>query len=306
MKPIHFLIGLFFILFGTALFMSNLGYKPWHLARLLSVIGPILLILLGISLLWRGRIPSGVALALVVLFVGVTVAFFLGYLQTCSVETDFLVEASTYPSLSAGKLELKFESGKLMLGPTTKQWAEGQFNGVAAITKVRKTNGKLALEIEPEDHINKRFYGDRQRSVWNLNISPRLAWEIYINAGAVEGNLNLAQIPLHHLDMNFGAGELEIKLGGNGRHAVVGIYSGASNLKILIPETTGLRIRLDGAMAKTNLGASGLFMVNNRFVSDNYETANERIDLDLNIGVSNLEIKRIPTFPTNKTAEQEI
>ena len=44
MKPIHFLIGLFFILFGTALFMSNLGYNPWHLARLLSVIFPAVIL----------------------------------------------------------------------------------------------------------------------------------------------------------------------------------------------------------------------------------------------------------------------
>ena len=297
MKPVHLIIGLFFILLGTALFMSNLGYNPWHLARLLSVIFPLLLIFWGISLLWKGRIPNGAALALVIIFVGTTVAFFLVYPQTHSVETDLLVEASSYPASSAGKLDLKFGAGKLVLGSTTKQWAEGQFSGVAAITRVRETNGKLTLEIEPEDHINKGFPGDRRRSVWKLNISPRLAWEININAGAVEGNLNLAQIPLHHLNLNFGASDLEIILGNNGRHGLVRINSGASNLKILIPETTGLRIRLDGALAKTNLGASGFFMVNNRFVSENYETANERIDLDLKIGVSNLEVKRIPVPP---------
>jgi hypothetical protein len=306
MKPVHFLIGLFFIVFGTVLFMSNLGYKPWQLARLFSAIGPLLLILVGISLLWRGRIPRGISLALIVLFVGVTVVFFLGYPLTSSVETDLLIEALTYPSPSAGKLDLKFSAGKLVLGSTNKQWAEGQFSGVAAITKVRETNRKLALEIEPKDRINPRFPGDRQQSVWKLNISPQLTWEININAGAVEGNLNLGQIPFHHLNLNCGASDLEIRLGGNGRHGMVRINSGASTLRFLIPETTGVRIRLDGAMAKTNLGASGLFKVNNRFVSDNYETAHERIDLNLHIGVSNLEIERIPMLPTNNTTRQEI
>jgi hypothetical protein len=86
---------------------------------------------------------------------------------------------------------------------------------------------------------------------------------------------------------------MAIKLGGNGKHAIVKVKAGASNLEILIPETTGIKVSLDGALTKTNLEELGFIPINKRYVSTNYETAEERIDLDLNISASNFQLKRI-------------
>lgn len=308
MKPLNFLLGLFLILLGTAFFMNSIGYRSWTLMRLSPVIGPLLLILLGIGLLWKGRIPSGVAFALVLLFVGATIAVYLlnpKFSPVPEVKTHLLADLSDYPVLSAGKLELKYGAGKLVLGSTSEYWAEGRFRGFSAVSRVTETNQKLQLDIEPEEHGSRRLNVEHQRSVWELNLSSQLPWEIDIKTGAVKGDLNLAGIPLHRLNLNFGAGEMEIRLGGNGQHTLVRINAGASDLRILVPETSGLRVKLTGAMTKTNLEDSGLFAANNRYVSENYEMADERIDLELKIAVSNLEIKRIPV-PANGLSESEI
>ncbi|NLW55633.1 MAG: hypothetical protein GX050_03240 [Firmicutes bacterium] len=297
MKPINFLLGLFLLLLGTVFFMNSIGYCSWALLRLSPLIGPFLLILLGIGLLWKERIPKGIAFGLVLLFVGVTVAFYLINPQFSPVqkaETHLLVNFDAYPELSAGKLKLKYGAGELTLGATSEHWVEGRFRGLPAVPNFTEKNRKLHLNIRPKIHIGRRSRAGQQRSVWKLNLSPQLPWEIELQTGAIKGNLNLTGIPLHQLNLKIGASAMEIRLGGNGQYSLVRIDTGASDLRIFVPVSVGLRVKLDGALTKTNLEASGLFFSNHRFVSENYESAAERIDLELNLAVSRLEIIRIP------------
>ncbi|HBG17682.1 MAG TPA: hypothetical protein DDW93_12950 [Firmicutes bacterium] len=293
MKPTNLIAGLFLILLGAIFFMNNLGYDSWYLLRLLPIIGPILLILFGLSLLWKGKISRGVAFAIVLLVVGTVILLFpKTALET--VEESFLVSFSDYPALSAGALELNFGAGRLAIGSTTESWAEGRFLEIPALSSITETDQKLKLKIRAKNDKFKYNRFNHQQPVWELNLSPQLAWEVFIHTGAIKGDLDLRGVPLHRLDLNCGAGEIGIRLGNNSTHTIVKVSAGASSLKISIPESTGIRVHLDGALTKTNFEEIGLFLHNKRYVSANYETATERIDLELNIAVSNFELKRIP------------
>ncbi len=292
MKPTNFIGGLFLILLGTILLMNNLGYGSWHLIRLLPVIGPLLLILLGVSFLWKGKIPRGIAFAITILVIGGIILFFL---KTTFEKTNehFQVSSSDYLALSTGALDLNFGAGKLAIGAANENWAEGHLQGIPAIISIADLDKNLKLKIRPENNRIKYFRFTRQEPVWEINLSPRISWKLLIHTGAVKGDINLKDIPLYRLDLNFGASDMAIKLGGNGKHAIVKVKAGASNLEILIPETTGIKVSLDGALTKTNLEELGFIPINKRYVSTNYETAEERIDLDLNISASNFQLKRI-------------
>ncbi len=292
MKPTNFIGGLFLILLGTILFINNLGYGAWHLIRLLPFIGPILLILLGFSLLWKGKIPRGIAFIIIILLIG-TVILLFSKTSFEKVEEHFLINTSDYPALSAGTLDLNFGAGKLIIGTTSENWAEGYFQEIPAIISTADSDNNLKLKIKPEDNKFNHSKYTHQKPVWKINLSPRIAWKLLINIGAVKGELNLQNISFSQLDLNFGAGDMEIRLGGNGKHTNVKIKAGASNIEILIPETTGVKVTLDGALTKTNLGELGFLPFDKRYVSTNYETAEERIDLDLDIAVSNFQLKRI-------------
>ncbi len=297
MKPVNFLLGLFLLLLGTVFFMNSLGYRSWIMLRLLPLIGPIFLILLGLGLLWRGTIPRGIAVLLILLFVGTTVALFLvdpRFSPVQKAETHLQIDFATYPELSAGKLNLKYGAGELTFGTTTEYWAEARFRGLPAVTGVAEKNRKLHLDLKPEVDTGWPWRTVRPRPVWEVKLSPQLPWEIELKTGAVKGDLNLTGIPLRQLDLKLGAGAMTLKLGGNGQQALVKIKAGASSLRIVAPTNTGLSVKLDGAVNKTNMEAFGLILTNQRYVSDNYETATERIDLELAIAVSNLEIIRIP------------
>ncbi len=62
----RFLLGLTFIVVGTAMFMVNMGYTSWNYLYRLVQLWPVLLILFGLSLMWGGKIPRLLALLIAV------------------------------------------------------------------------------------------------------------------------------------------------------------------------------------------------------------------------------------------------
>lgn len=65
-----FLLSALFILAGVVLFLERLGYTWWGFPGELLNYWPIILIIIGISLFWGGRIPRWLAFFVMVILVG--------------------------------------------------------------------------------------------------------------------------------------------------------------------------------------------------------------------------------------------
>jgi hypothetical protein len=141
-------------------------------------------------------------------------------------------------------------------------------------------------EIE-QPWINRQYHGDR----WNLQISPELAWDLDINAGAVDGQIDLTGVPIKRLNCSVGAGNMEFILDKNGANSQFNIDAGASNIELQIPGDTGVSIELDGALSANNLDELGWTRTGNQYVSPNYEKASSRVDCNIDLSVGNLTVK---------------
>lgn len=316
MRTGAFLISLFLILIGVVSLLINLGYGSWRLFHLLPYIWPTLLIVLGLALLWKGHIPFWFALLITVILTGSVIAIFLNTPQNNGLpeEEEFSIRRFDYPQLSAGELKISFGAGQLYLGAGASDWFEGRFTGLAPVEKVTVSNDRLQLQVEPEEGVREgwfrtlrfrrwskdpdRSYGwrmDAKENRWDLEISTQLPWSIEIQTGAVQGRFDLKGVPLTRFDLKSGAGDLEIRMGNNGPHSKLKIDAGLSKLRFLLPKNTGLRIDLHGALTETNLGKTGFLVNNQRYLSPNYQTATEKVDLDLNLAVGQFELEWITT-----------
>lgn len=74
---VTFIIGTAFILTGIAAIMINLGYHNWSLLVLARKLWPVLLILAGLGILWKGVIPRWLAIVLLLVMTGILIALFL-------------------------------------------------------------------------------------------------------------------------------------------------------------------------------------------------------------------------------------
>jgi len=71
----------------------------------------------------------------------------------------------------------------------------------------------------------------------------------------------------------------------------VDIEAGVSSIKLEIPDGTGVKIRLDGALISKNLANSGLEKIGDYYYSENYDDAENKIDINVKMGVGNIDLR---------------
>ncbi len=289
------LLALSFILAGMVIFLSNLGYVSPEFVRQLFRFWPLILIIVGLSLFWGGIIPRFIAVILVVvLTAGVLVLAFVipGPGPQAGVQTDLRVEQGRYPGLETGRLSLHFGGGRLFVDGQTDHWFDGSFRGPSeTIPSYNVEHQRLALSLR-ERRVS--LPGRNIINVWNIHLSPSLAWDLDVESGAVDGELDLSGLPLDNLNIKVGAGNITVRLGDNGADVQMRVEAGAANMKILVPEDTGLDIRMNGVLANTNLRDLGWPQVNGRYRSPLYDRAMSRVKLDIDVAVGNFTVEVLP------------
>ena len=299
MRISSFIVGLLLVLAGVIAFMNNIGLGSWELVREAFKFWPVVLIVIGFSLFWDGRIPRWLALILVLLvsagvvFLGLSTPYtqdFQGARKYFGGQTHFSVESQEYPDLTGGELNVKFGGGSLHVNPAAEGWFRGVFSGPQRVVPVQESE-QTRLKVDlVQDGSRINLGGGSNR--WDLDLSPGIPWTVSLDIGAVSGRLNLYGIPLDHLDLQFGAGDVDLQLGENGEEASVVISSGASNLKVRVPEDVGLRIEVKGALARTNIQEHNFPVIDERYTSPHYEEADSRIDMKVDMAVGNFELER--------------
>ena len=292
-----FLIATILVLAGVVLLMLNLGYGSWQMVTEVWKFWPILLVLLGLSLLWGGRIPYWLALVIVVALAGVVVFLFLktpGLLAN-RYDTEVTIGRQQYPGLSTGSVNIAFGGGRLTLGTETNEWLAGQFGNQGVSSRVKVQNGRLEAVLQ---NPGKPWgFGPQSENRWNIGLSPDITWDLELNAGAVEGQLNLTHIPLKEVDLKLGAGDINLMMGDNGAKTRVEAEAGAAQLTVMVAGDTGVSVKYDGVISQTNLKELGFKVVNGRYVSPNYDEAPSKIDIDLDMAVGEFRLETASAVP---------
>ena len=71
------MVVLFFILAGRVFFLINSGYGSWSILRLTPQFWPVLLIVLSLSLLCKGPIPSWFGFSLILILMTLVIYIFV-------------------------------------------------------------------------------------------------------------------------------------------------------------------------------------------------------------------------------------
>lgn len=79
MRPGRFILALILIVTGSVMVLVNMGYSSWAFFRRLIEFWPVLLIILGISLLWGGDIPRWLGILVVIAVVAGIILLAINY-----------------------------------------------------------------------------------------------------------------------------------------------------------------------------------------------------------------------------------
>lgn len=163
----------------------------------------------------------------------------------------------------------------------------------------KSTNSHFNLETDSlnqnislsytEGNIN--FDGsDRNLNKALLKLNEKPIWNFDIKIGAAKMNADFSKLKSRMINIETGAASSKIKLGDLIDTCNIIINSGASSVKLEIPENAGTIVETDMALSSRNF--EGLIFDGKKFKSDNFEKAQKKIFLKINGGISSFKITR--------------
>jgi hypothetical protein len=282
---------------GVLFLLNNLGIVDWGVWNDLWRLWPLILIAIGLDLLIGRRNPL-ISLVIILVVIGAGAAFLAstgglrgaGNVATSEVSVPLSGATRAEVDLNFGfgtlRVDGNGQTGQLATG-TVGFWQ----NRGTPRQDVDMSGGRIRLSLEQRSQGFTLFGGPPGDVNWDLHLSPDVPMELKANLGAGNSVLDLTQLNVTNLDVNSGAGNTTVRLPESAGALSANIDGGVGNITLGIPDGVQARIGVNSGLGNVD--------VDNRFTKDGdayvtsgYNAASERVDIDLKVGVGNVEIGR--------------
>ncbi|MCC7368558.1 MAG: hypothetical protein IT306_09055 [Chloroflexi bacterium] len=285
---------------GIVLLLNNLQILPWSVWRDIWQYWPVLLILLGLEALATGRVAWGMLVLLVVLIpvlgIGVSAIDFASYWHEATRPSNApLTQAFSQPleGAATAAVEMEYGAGALDVGPLPADLrdtvlVDGLVSGHQNIrfdARATVRNDRHTIRIAPDD-------GDRHFDLgrFQLRLSPTVPTDLRIEAAISELNVNLESLRVPNLAIETGASQARITLPAQGQ-TNASIEGGAARIEVIVPPNVAARISVDGGPNRIEIDERRFPRQGDEYVSPNYATATERVNLRIAVGASRLTVQ---------------
>lgn len=284
-------LGFFFIIFGGALLVDNLGF--YNLNINFSHIWPLFLIFIGFCFFTRKNIVSTLvgssvfALCLSLLFVSMVCNKIDAYTPSSKVTPIVVVRDM---NVERAQINLDAAAGKVnVYSINSDNLIEGRVVSNIISSRVSQTiSGSVqSVDINIEGEKGWKLKNGQSANQFNIGINKNIPVSFSFNGGASADSINLSDIMAEAVNINAGASNISLKLGDK-VDSVVTIRSGASSVAIALPNTAGVEITDDSGISSK--GLPGFVSVGNGvYRSDNYGSAKTKIEISTTMGLSSLK-----------------
>ena len=260
----------------------------------------------------KGYMLAGLLVVVVVLFAATscTGGSRVGDLQTKSetVELGDAESVSVEIELGAGELAVSGGAAELLEATFT-------YNVDELEPEATYSDGKLIVNhADVKGGIGTFFDLDDYRNEWDLHLNEDVPMEMSVDLGAGRSDLALGSLALTRLDINAGAGDVDLDLAGSqsldrldlglgaGRVTLnltgdwqddldATIQGGVGEITLRLPRDVGVRVEVDTGIG--GVDASGLTKDGDTYTNDAYGESDVtlRIDISGGVGQINLDVE---------------
>jgi len=282
---------------GVVFLLNNLGWLGWEIWETLLRLWPVLLIAVGLDLLIGRRSALGSAL-IVVILLGVmgTAVWWSGAWwpraaplagEAIAQTLDGATRADVTIGMGAGTLRLhelddsaNLISGTVRRAPGDDVRRSFSVNGDTAFFSLRN-HGPSAWGL--------RFSRERANPiVWDLRLNQDVPMRLKVDTGAGAATIDLARLHVANLDVNTGVGTTTLTLPAQGRMEAR-ISGGVGATTISVP--AGVAVRIEAETGLGQVRVQGDYPRQDKlYVSPDYDTAANRVDLRVNGGIGSITI----------------
>lgn len=293
--------GVLLVLIGVLFILKNTGvlYFSWHTFWNLW---PLVLILWGISL-----IPVKDWIKAVMSLGTIIVAFILvqqygkndnwnlhfkyndkdkdqteePITQNLSEDMDSIVKYATLNlNIGVGDFSINDSTGKLI--ELDRSGSEGRYSMTSHDNDSMRVI-KLSLD-------KAEFKGEVKNSV-KMKLNTRPIWDLELNVGAAEVDFDLSMFKTRKVNLQGGASDIEVKLGGLYPESNVNIEAGAASITLLIPKDAGCEITNNTFLASKNFEGFNKISAH-LYQTPGYANAQNKIHINMEAGMASIVVKR--------------
>jgi len=260
--------GVILILIGALLLLNNLGVLN---VNVWSLIWPVFLIALGLRILW-----------------GVVVG-----------PRPIEAEEVTIPLEGAGRARVRIRHGagrlRVSAGAGPGELAAGTFGG-GLDHRVRRDGDMLDVEMRvPSDgfphFVMPWNWGPGGALDWSFGLNNEIPLSLDLETGASDTRLDLTDLRVTDLRLKTGASATDLTLPASAGHTRVDIGAGAASVNIRVPSGVTARIRVKGGLAGINVDTSRFPRMGDTYQSTDYDTAPNKVDVDIETGVGSIDVR---------------
>lgn len=280
---------------GIVLLLQTLGLLSWALWGHIWRFWPIIIITTGLNIIFGRRAPWLVAIITILL---IALAFGLSAWQVGPGTSRELISGQfsrPLEDIKSAELDFKFGAGELTIGSLPQDSADL----VAGETKGPEGAG-LSIDLERQGDrasLKMSFPKGEWHQIaggppfnWQANLSPRIPLELRLESGASTCHLDLSELKVSDLNLKVGASSLEATMPKAAGQTNVDISAGAATITINIPQGVAAKIKHKG-FSSLDINESRFPKSGDYYMSPNYDTAVNRVWIDLSTGATTIRVK---------------
>lgn len=284
--------GLLFLVIGFAYLAQNLGIVSnvnVNLGYLLRF-WPVLIIIVGLSMLSRGTFIGRLLSVIIVLGIIALIILSLFVPVPTSRTEQYNFDFAKDTSASSAVIDIKAGASTINIKDGASGLASGRLeSNISRLVSSTTTAGEVQrVDLSTEVGNVKGLYG-LFRNDLQLSLSDNVPISLKISAGASTIDFDASSIQLQNLQIDSGASKLGLIFGDRVLSAVATINAGASSIDISLPSSLGVRLNVKSDLSSKDF-PQFTQLNENTYESTNYSSSLNKIDININAGVSKISI----------------
>jgi hypothetical protein len=205
-------------------------------------------------------------------------------------EVEISPEVEECPEIEKASIELNLDVGTLNIDESTPLLYECvsyyRYKEFEPFEKY-STAGREADILIYHSPAKGNFHTPKNK--WQLKLNNQIIYNLSIKAGAINTDCNLSDFKVEKLYIESGASNINLVLPQYDSKII--IDTGLSNIDIAIPKNVGTTVNIDSGVAVKDLDE--FIKKNNTYISNNYDSSEFKVKIEIDCGVSNINIDYI-------------
>ncbi|MFC5282491.1 LiaI-LiaF-like domain-containing protein [Pedobacter alpinus] len=314
MKADKIFWGIVFIFVGTVFLLENFGVIDFSW-RDIWRFWPLLLVITGVNIVFKDS-KSNTGVIIIVLITTATLAFLTFKGLTGTQKTDDVPwewshnedevnneenkEFSTniynedynakYKnatlSINGGASKFSIESGSEKLFESKIKETISRY-----YLKKTDTDSTVVLSFNSKNKKNGFNFKDTEFSDVKIKLHTQPTWDVNLNMGAGKVNFDLSNNKINTINLKGGAADFNIKLGSLSEQINLNAETGIAKVSIEIPQDAACEIKTSTGLSSKDF-EDFVKKSDGIYVSPNFDTAKNKIYINLKGGLSDFEVTR--------------